>query len=749
MNPPVSTFKYTSELIDTRLLVQPTNMTTGEPTGAGKTSELVEKLRWVIGMRWTVVVALVFVAVLGPAITQRTGTAAFTSPYIHIGLALVVALYNLIYLYLSRRPKLDTSHLSRWLILAQIPLDIFVFTVIIHSSGGVTGPAFVLYFLYVFAGLAILPARGTYFLACFSAFCYGALAIIEASWPNTAMPGRLTESQPANSVYLGHFLTVAATLFITAYIANYFAGMLRRDERTIRQQLSEINALYTVTRSVSGTVSTEEVARTILLRAMELDHASAGSLILFNEMSEGMLVAVKGLSAEDLHDYQKSIRNHNYPITSRLLSDPKGIYEPNLENDPELQTAVAVPTTRSFYATPLYNENKLIGTLNLMFDRPYTMPVNSWNLLVAMSQQGALAIERTSLLADAQRAAREMTGLYHIGLATTSSIDIDEVLHLIYEQVNRVLHPDTFYIALYDEDAVELQYDIFIERGQPLPPFKQRLDNSGISGWVIRNRKPIFIRFWDMEIEQLPFEASVVGIATQSVITVPLIAKNKIVGVMSAQALEPDAFDQNHLRLLTSIAGQAAMALENARLHATVNDQAQRDALTGVFHHGSFLSKLQNSLKQAHAEQQTVGLIMMDIDKFKQYNDTYGHLVGDDVLRNAVVAIQNHLKATDVVGRWGGEEFGIVLPGVSRTQARQIAERIRITLAHNPVRDLHGRAIPAPTVSQGIAIYPEDATNIEELIDKADAALYHAKDLGRNQISEWIEILERVSIPTL
>ena len=289
-----------------------------------------------------------------------------------------------------------------------------------------------------------------------------------------------------------------------------------------------------------------------------------------------------------------------------------------------------------------------------------------------------------------------MTGLYHIGLATTSSIDINEVLHLIYEQVNRVLHPDTFYIALYDEDVVELQYDIFIERGQALQPFKQMLDNSGISGWVISNRNPIFIRFWDVEIEQLPFEASVVGIATQSVITVPLIAKNKIVGVMSVQALEPEAFDQNHLRLLTSIAGQAALALENARLHATVNEQALRDALTGVFHHGSFLSKLQTALKQAHADQQTVALIMMDIDKFKQYNDTYGHLVGDDVLRSAVVAIQNHLKGTDVVGRWGGEEFGIVLSGREPHQARLIADRITRTLAHNPVSDLHGRSIPRP-----------------------------------------------------
>jgi two-component system cell cycle response regulator len=135
------------------------------------------------------------------------------------------------------------------------------------------------------------------------------------------------------------------------------------------------------------------------------------------------------------------------------------------------------------------------------------------------------------------------------------------------------------------------------------------------------------------------------------------------------------------------------------------------------------------------------------VDKFKQYNDTYGHLVGDDVLRSTVAAIQNHLKGTDVVGRWGGEEFGIVLPDVNRANARMVAERIRQTVANNTMMDMHGRSIPSPTVSQGIAMYPEDAVHIEELIDKADSALFHAKDLGRNQIAEWIEMEQELPEP--
>jgi diguanylate cyclase (GGDEF)-like protein len=721
-------------------LIQVNNKSRFNPAIGLKTAELVERLRWVIGIRWTVVVALLLVGLLGPNLADILSLhlRGFSTSLTHVGLALVVAAYNLLLLILSRRPDFGKTRASYFAILAQVPIDLLVFTIIIDYSGGVTGPVFVLYFLYIFVGLAILPPTGAYMVAGIAAICYGSLAYVEAArrtTDGTAGTGAIPDSK-----YWGYFLTVAATLMITAYIANYFAGLLTRDERTIRQQLSEINALYTVTRSISGTLSGDDVARTLVTRAMELEDASTCSLLLFNDKGEGIFVASKGFSLEETKAYHSAPLPPEHLVVIRTTADGKGIYAPNVDKEPGLRAILARPTTRAFYAIPMFNEERLIGTLNLSFDHHYAMPMNRWHLLSAMTQQAALAIERSRLFGDAQRAAREMTGLYHIGLATTSSLNIEEVVHLIYEQVNRVLHPDTFYIALYDEDAAELRYDIFIEGDEPLPAFKSRIDNAGISGWVVRNRKPIFVRHWDAEIEQLPFEANVVGAPTQSLISVPLIAKNKIVGVMSVQALQPAAFDQNHLRLLTSIAGQAALALENARLHATVNEQAQRDPLTGVFHHGSFISKLQTAIKVARTDKQTVALIMLDIDKFKQYNDTYGHLVGDDVLRSAVASIQNHLKATDVVGRWGGEEFGIVLSDVNRANARMIAERIRQTVAHNTMKDMHGRSIPSPTVSQGIAMFPEDAVHIEELIDKADSALFHAKDMGRNQIAEWIEM---------
>jgi diguanylate cyclase (GGDEF)-like protein len=122
------------------------------------------------------------------------------------------------------------------------------------------------------------------------------------------------------------------------------------------------------------------------------------------------------------------------------------------------------------------------------------------------------------------------------------------------------------------------------------------------------------------------------------------------------------------------------------------------------------------------------------VDYFKNYNDTYGHLVGDQVLRALVQAIQAHVKSSDIIGRWGGEEFAIALPNTTAQHALGIAERIRKTMATVKMRDEHGSDIPSPTVSQGIATFPDHAQETMGLVDIADRALYQAKSLGRDHI---------------
>ncbi len=126
---------------------------------------------------------------------------------------------------------------------------------------------------------------------------------------------------------------------------------------------------------------------------------------------------------------------------------------------------------------------------------------------------------------------------------------------------------------------------------------------------------------------------------------------------------------------------------------------------------------------------------MLDIDYFKLYNDTYGHVIGDQVLILTVQAIQSHIKKTDTVGRWGGEEFGVILPNTTLPQAKLVADRIRHTLSELPLFDVEGKTIPKPTISQGIAILLDHTSNADELVIIADRALYRAKNKGRDQIA--------------
>jgi diguanylate cyclase (GGDEF)-like protein len=223
---------------------------------------------------------------------------------------------------------------------------------------------------------------------------------------------------------------------------------------------------------------------------------------------------------------------------------------------------------------------------------------------------------------------------------------------------------------------------------------------------------------------------------------VPLKTEN-ITGILALGSYQPNAFDRADLELLSNLAQHVTLALDNTIRHAQVEEQARLDSLTGAYNHGYFLKRLAEQAEESAAANTPLSLIMMDIDYFKQYNDTYGHLVGDQILQSLCVAIQQHIKHKDSVGRWGGEEFAISLPGANGKQATDVARRISDTMAKLRVEDRYGQPVPVPTVSQGIAVFPSEADEIYRLIDLADRRLYIAKERGRNQVepaeSHWLE----------
>jgi diguanylate cyclase (GGDEF)-like protein len=214
-----------------------------------------------------------------------------------------------------------------------------------------------------------------------------------------------------------------------------------------------------------------------------------------------------------------------------------------------------------------------------------------------------------------------------------------------------------------------------------------------------------------------------------------MLLENNLIGILAVASYTPNVFDETDQILLEQIAQQAVLSIQNARNYQEVTRQAKLDSLTGVSNHNHFIERLYEEAEGALETLTPLSLIMLDIDHFKQYNDTYGHIVGDEVLRLTVQAIQSHIKKTDTVGRWGGEEFGVILPNATVTQANMVANRIRSTLAELPLFNVEGKTIPKPTISQGIATMPEHTTDADELVIIADRALYRAKDRGRDQVA--------------
>jgi diguanylate cyclase (GGDEF)-like protein len=319
------------------------------------------------------------------------------------------------------------------------------------------------------------------------------------------------------------------------------------------------------------------------------------------------------------------------------------------------------------------------------------------------------------------------------------SLDTEKTISLLDATIQETLQADTYFIGLLRNNEIHL--DLFFDDGEYFNGEKIPLEGT-LSGWVIKNQKELFLPDLRREVELDGVGLIVIGKEKTSLswMGVPLTAPN-IRGVISLGSYQPNTFDGADMELLSNLAQHITLALDNTLHHAQVEEQARLDSLTGVFNHGYFLKRLAEQAAQASASNTPLSLIMLDIDFFKLYNDTHGHLVGDRILKTLCAAIKHHIKQSDAVGRWGGEEFIISLPGAGGLQALQVAERIGQTMAALKIEDREERTVPVPTVSQGIALYPAEADEIFRLIDLADRRLYLAKRRGRNQIepgaSHW------------
>lgn len=218
----------------------------------------------------------------------------------------------------------------------------------------------------------------------------------------------------------------------------------------------------------------------------------------------------------------------------------------------------------------------------------------------------------------------------------------------------------------------------------------------------------------------------------------PMIAQNKAFGVLSLAATGPilsnePPFSESRLQLFQTVAEQISLALANLTLRETLRRQAIRDVLTNLFNRRYMEETLEREISRAQRKNSDVGLLMIDIDHFKSFNDDYGHDAGDIVLREVGARLLQRTRKEDMACRYGGEEFLIILPDTDKKDALTRAEELREALSALHV-NYHDQLLREITVSIGVSVYPDHGKDIENLLKAADVALYNAKRAGRNQV---------------
>ena len=331
-------------------------------------------------------------------------------------------------------------------------------------------------------------------------------------------------------------------------------------------------------------------------------------------------------------------------------------------------------------------------------------------------------ISKYSLIKLVRHQADELDSLKRLSLKLTSSLDLQTVLDAVVAEAMRLVgNSRSAHIFLYTDGKLEFGAALTSEGVKNQPMWTPR--PNGLTATVARQTKRIVVE----DMSSHPLYAGQGGSETKgSIIGLPLTVDKQVVGIMNLSRSSVGGFNGAELRLLELLADQAAVAISNASLHQIVTQQAYSDTLTDLPNRRALDERLDVEVRYASRTNTAFAVIMMDLDGFKSVNDTYGHAIGDEVLRSVFGHLADSMRATDFLARYGGDELTLILRQSDVPEARLVSEKILEKIRAYRYRTADGRSISLG-VSGGIAIYPLHARNGAELLRAADAALYHAK----------------------
>jgi diguanylate cyclase (GGDEF)-like protein len=497
----------------------------------------------------------------------------------------------------------------------------------------------------------------------------------------------------------------------------------------------ELQALNAVAQAVSRSLSPEEIVDGALTRTLESLGLALG-LVHLVEASSGHLVlqAWRGLAAEPGEALRRLPPGTVWAW--RALEQEEPLVLPDAAQGDETGTFRAAPP-RPLAATPLRFHDRRLGVLTVLGHPGQQFSTEEPVLLAGIGRQVAMALENAYLYADSRRKAREFEALYQLGRTMASTFNLQDILTRISHTVSGLLHAQAMSLMLLSPDGRVLStaagYNLFDEALQAAETMRTR-QGSSPSLIAVRERRPVAIPDLSADTVYAPWLQAARAQGYQSFLAIPLIAQDRALGCMNLYLTERHEFDADEIQLLSTFTSQAAISIENARLFEETRQLAITDELTGLSNHRHFYHQLAREVRRAQRYKRPLTLLMLDLDHFKGFNDQFGHLAGDQALRETAEVLRRNARDVDILARYGGEEFAIILPETDLKNAAFHAERIRAAVAGHAYRGKDSSPHGDLTVSIGVATLNPGIRKIEELVHDADQALYRAKSDGRDRL---------------
>jgi diguanylate cyclase (GGDEF)-like protein len=335
--------------------------------------------------------------------------------------------------------------------------------------------------------------------------------------------------------------------------------------------------------------------------------------------------------------------------------------------------------------------------------------------------------------ADRKRQSQELNIFHDVAKALTSSLDVDSILQTIMEKMAEYFRPDTWSLLMVDEEHNELYFAIAVgDAAEALKDVRLKV-GEGIAGWVAKNGEQLIVpdvytdpRFAKRIDEVTQWE-------TRSIICMPLNSKHRVLGVIQLVNVDMKGFSDQEIFFLHSLCDYAAIAIENSRAVEKIQELTITDDCTGLYNARHLYKTLETEVYRSSRFGYEFSVLFIDLDHFKQVNDTHGHLIGSKLLAEIGYLIKAQLRLIDYAFRYGGDEFVILLPQTGKDQALYVAKRLRDALRVTNFCKEEGLNLNV-RASIGLATYPHDAKSPHDVIRQADEMMYLVKNTSRDNI---------------